>query len=509
MSPSKIEDLLVNLGQKWPVPSVAEAVMARIDSESISRPAPTTARAWRMGLWASAAAVSVAVGIALVAILSAPRTLQAQVERDLARTTAAHITIRGLDEQGVRREANIWYSRERGFRMESAEQIIVDDGRQQWEWQPGLVSDETLVVRRPSGDGRQMLSEMFAMKDVPADWKQHRAAEHDREIAGEKCQGYVVTPPAVQELSEDGRGLTPARNPVRIIVWTDRQDRIVQMEEQRQVQGQWQSGRQTSIRYEAEVPAERFAANLPARAKVVNADASLEERFPLAAALATKESQGLLFAIHEAQRMEGGMIYIVSSVRGTPAYLKAHPHVHRRFNLTTTHLDVAIVPDSAGNIDGDWNRASLASAQHQGVCYSWWIAVPRRYYAVKDGVEVPRDRPAAGRAIDKPQITLFANPYALRDSRGVIPSVSATLELSPSEKAATLQQIAAHVLHDATLLTAHGVGVGLMGGIDKHTQRSMNPHGVDADQYVVEIRSQLAWLHSLDEAPVSVEPAQP
>src|SRR5438034_78172 len=124
MNPSRIEDLLADLGQKWPVSSVAGAVTARIEAESISLPARSSAPAWRIGLLASAAAaVSLAISITIFAIFSAPGTLQAQVERALARTRAAYITVSGLDAQGVRRNANIWYSTERGFRMESPEEI--------------------------------------------------------------------------------------------------------------------------------------------------------------------------------------------------------------------------------------------------------------------------------------------------------------------------------------------------------------------------------------------------
>src|SRR5204862_76406 len=114
----------------------------------------------------------------------------------------AHLASWELDEKGVRQETNIWYSREQGFRMESAEQIIVYDGKQQWEWQPGDAADETPVVLRQGGDGREIIAGTFApLKDAPADWKRHRAAEHDREINGVRCRGYVITPPTAQELA--------------------------------------------------------------------------------------------------------------------------------------------------------------------------------------------------------------------------------------------------------------------------------------------------------------------
>jgi hypothetical protein len=383
--------------------------------------------------------------------------------------------------------------------MESPEQILVDDGRQLWEWQPGDAADETPVVRRRSGDGRQMIAEMFApLKDAPADLKPHRAAEHDREIGGVRCRGYVITPPAARELSDEGK-LVPARYSQRTIVWTDPQDRLVETEQQRQVEGQWQSGFRTSIRYDVEVPGEKFVAKLSAKAKIVSPDMSLDQRFPLAAALATKESDGLLFAIHEAERMEGGLIYIVSSVRGTPAYLKAHPPAHRRFNLTTTLLDVASVPNTARNMDADWNVAALASAELDGVYYSWWLAVPRVSYILKDGVEIPLDDPPDPKATEKAHLTLHAHPWALRDSRGHVPTVTATFDLSPPDKSTTLNQIAARVLADANDLTSHGVGVALSGGIDKNKMRSMPSRGVQVDHYVAEIRSQLAWCHKTDD----------
>jgi len=71
-------------------------------------------------------------------------------------------------------------------------------------------------------------------------------------------------------------------------------------------------------------------------------------------------------------------------------------------------------------------------------------------------------------------------------------------------------EIATRVLRDANDLTAHGVGVGLCGGIDsKDMMRSMVPRGVAVDRYVEEIRSQLAWCHKTDDVTELAQPLEP
>ncbi|MGH7139976.1 MAG: hypothetical protein ACREHD_29910, partial [Pirellulales bacterium] len=340
MSHQELESELIALGNRWPAPSVKEKVMAKIISETAS-PACRPRGRFRIGVWLTAASLLLAAILTVALTLAKPRTLHAQVVADLNSTSVAHMTISALDDRGVRRQGDVWYSHERGFRLETPDETTVDDGKQQWTWRTVPAGENTIVSRRASPGTAAMISEMFRLGTAPADWHRQRAKEHDREIAGSACEAFVVEPPAQQVLSDDGSTFVREQHPPRLIVLRDLRERIVRVDEQRQVDGRWQPGRQISIEYDADVPPEKFAANYPAGARVIDASGALAERFPLERGLATAEAGGLLFAVHEAFRGEDDTWYVVSSVRGTPEYLKSHPPQRRRLNLQTVVLDVA------------------------------------------------------------------------------------------------------------------------------------------------------------------------
>jgi hypothetical protein len=170
------------LGADWPVPSVNEAVMARIDSPSVPRPrrVPVTRR--RAVLCAAAALLAADAAAAWLLVLGTPRTLQAQVQQALAKTSAAHVVISTLDDKGVRQQGEIWYERGRGFRAESPDEIILDDGRQQWTWRPGVKEGERVIARRRGHDAVGMITGMFQLGNAPAAWGRERAPEHERAL---------------------------------------------------------------------------------------------------------------------------------------------------------------------------------------------------------------------------------------------------------------------------------------------------------------------------------------
>src|SRR5262249_39084913 len=143
---------------------------------------------------------------------------------------------------------------------------------------------------------------LFQLGNAPAAWAQQRAPEHDREIDGRPCRGFIVTPPTPQVVNADGSDLVPDPHPPRIVVLADPDERIVHFEVQRQLAGRWQAVREVSLSNNMKAPAENLAVNLPADGRVIDADKALEDRFPLDRALARGEAEGLLFAVHELQR---------------------------------------------------------------------------------------------------------------------------------------------------------------------------------------------------------------
>jgi hypothetical protein len=501
MTPQELEDQLRQLGADWPIPSVADAVMARIESRVVPPPRRVSVLRRRATLLiATAALLVVALGAAWLFLLAAPTTLQAQVQQALAKARTAHIVISALDDKGVRQQGDIWYERGRGFRAEMPDEVILDDGRQQWTWRPGTRESELVIARRASRDAVSMITDLFQFGNVPAAWAQQRAPEHDRAIDGRPCHGFVVTPPTPQVVKPDSSDLVPDPHPPRFVVLIDPDERIVYLEEQRQVDGRWQAGREVSLAYDVKVPAEKLAVNLPAGGRVIDADRALEERFPLDKALAREEADGLLFAVHELQRGPDEMFYVVSSVRGTPEFLKQHPPQRRRLNLQVTLLDVA-EQSAAASTDLECNRAVLGSAEADGVHYLWWLAVRRHYFKEEQGKRTPQ--------FDSP--SLEVNPGTVRvplqaihrNSPGVAEWVRVNVDTSiaADQQVQPLADLAARARRDALLIQqAPGAIVYLLGwaqdGETRHTKPM--PDQITDKDFARQVSQQLEWLHSLD-----------
>ncbi len=256
-----------------------------------------------------------------------------------------------------------------------------------------------------------------------------------------------------------------------------------------------------SLAYDVKVPADKLAVNLPAGGRVIDADRALEERFPLDKALARGDADGLLFAVHELQRGPDEMFYVVSSVRGTPEFLKKHPPQRRRVNLQVTLLEVAEQPAAAGT-DLNYNRAVLASAEADGVHYLWWLAVRRRYFTVEQGKRTPDfEAPSLEVSPGKVRVPLQA---IHRGSQGVQDWVRVNVDASVAadQVIQPLADLAARARRDALLIQqAPGAIVRLLGwgkaGEMRHTLPL--PDRITDMDFAEQVSRQLKWLHSLDE----------
>src|SRR5262245_6273154 len=102
MTPKELEDQLRQLGTDWPVPSLTDAVMARIESRSVPPPRRSSFPRRRAVLLVAAAMLAVTVPAAWLLLLGSPATLQAQVQQALEKSSTAHIVISALDDKGVR-----------------------------------------------------------------------------------------------------------------------------------------------------------------------------------------------------------------------------------------------------------------------------------------------------------------------------------------------------------------------------------------------------------------------
>jgi hypothetical protein len=134
------------------------------------------------------------------------------------------------------------------------------------------------------------------------------------------------------------------------------------------------------------VDAARLAAGPPAGARTIDAYAAFDGHHPLVRALVRKELGGLLLAIHDVRPLDQhGGYYAVSSVRGTPEFLRMYPPKRRYKNMTESVPEVA---DQSwpGDPSQAYHRFVLAQAQREGVQYTWWLLLPKYPAEMPDDV---------------------------------------------------------------------------------------------------------------------------
>lgn len=475
-----IESRLTELGNRWPVPSVAGAVQSRLNG--IQQPAKRTPSRrilqWTgMGAVAAAAVALIAIGMSMFA---APSSLYAQVKESIRTSLSAHLQIVSIDPSGSRTIGTLWYSRELGVRGEAGNEVFIDDGKQQWNWNTAD-NGPAIVSRRASRDGIAMVAESLQLPN-PSE-ALVRASEYDREILDQKCKAFKV---AIQSQQ-------PA---MRVLAWQNEAGKVllVRTEQSDGARGDWRTTRELSITYNVDVPREKFTPQFPASATIVNEDRVWLDRFPIEKSLATAESGGLLFAVHELSRCENGSFYVVSSVRGSAEHLKQHPPKSRNLNLRTTVLEVAEQLCSPTS-QQDFHLAPIASSEIDGVHFLWWLATDRNYFTVEAGKRIPQGVGTKMESeLGRVELPLMAQYRG--ELRGTaIVSTKATVTLSKDANVLSLQDVTTQVLHDASL-SRDGLLVHTFGNA---TGGCVPSSSTTVDQMVQSLQAALEWLATHDE----------
>ena len=460
-----LDGRMARLRDEWPAGSMVDDVMARI-GPSAPRRTPLRRRLLA-GLAASGLAASLLLGWLI--LVGRPNALLAAVQDDLNKAKSAHLIITAWDDRDAAFRSDVWYRKGEGLRVESPDQVIVEDGKTQWAWRPNPAEGETVVLRQRSpGFFTTQLPAMLALPEVGAEWARERSPDLDREVDGRAYQGFmlrlaVVNPPAGQP---EIRGLVLAEPGGRIHEITV---------QRRRDDGSWRREREIRIEYDVAVPADKLAADLPAGARVIDRDAAFDSRYPLDRALHKVELGGLILAVHDLQPLvdrEG--LYVVSSVRGTPEFLKTYPPRRRPLNPEVVALDVAFQRVMNGMLGGKYDTIGLGSATREGVEYAWCLVLPRRFFRMKDGKReyLPENDVSAmpgepGRLDDIPgkaRVPLSATYWdeKHRDANGVQQEVSTWVEvpIPPDRPPTTIEDVAARARRDLTLM-----GVGAAGGL--------------------------------------------
>ncbi|MCA9137508.1 MAG: carboxypeptidase regulatory-like domain-containing protein [Planctomycetales bacterium] len=361
MSNTEIQQQLERLAARWPGESVVADVVSRLPDPP-ARPARSPKVDFRWYSWIGGVATVMVFAASLW--ISLPRSMQSAFQDSLRGASSWH-AMKEVFSDGETIIGEVWYDRDRGFRMEGMGQVTLDDGNVSHSW--FLDSDSTTVLKRPSMDGVAMTAKMVDVSQIPSDWKKQRSQDHDREVNGVACRAFVVDIPNQLVASGDDH---------RSIMLMDNSDRLCQLINQKRHQDSWQLESRMTIDYGRVIPESTFQLDFPGDSKIVDVQTILDERFPISKALARGEKDGILFAVHDLAPIDDGSYYVISSVRGTPDYLRQYPPERRLVNLNYTALDVVSQVGSHSSIDGG-TQVMMYAIQWQGVDYLWWIMTLR------------------------------------------------------------------------------------------------------------------------------------
>ena len=305
----RIHQSLARLGQSvTPAASFENDVMRRIGQLGPARPGRVgrTRRILMKSTIGVAACTLLAVG-AWVVLGTATPSLYAQAVEAMEKARTIHIVGKSLQDGKMVKMMEAFYERDVGVAeftySKDQPYFRVDDGTHCWRRR-----GSGPVVRSRSRDPVGMPRKVFRATTELLKGQQdaRRDAGGDRIIDGAACKQYVV-------LRSDGR--------FRALIWIDGRNRLRRFDKQQPSGSGWQTYRTLAIQYDVPIDRSRFQVKTPPGVTVLDAEQLLAQFAP-AKAIFKKELMGLIFAVHDLQRCDNGMIFIVCSTRPSEAVVR-------------------------------------------------------------------------------------------------------------------------------------------------------------------------------------------
>lgn len=328
-------------------------------------------RRWIMRGTLSALAAAILVGAILLAqmMFASPATLHAEVVKAMRAITSVHAMIREYRDDQLYTESEQWYEKGVGFAEQETvngqTRLTIEDGEQVWWYTPG----EPLAARskafRPIDDlgGSGLDLEVVQLADLlKYDPNPQRDPSGDKDVNGSACKLYIV--------HLDGLDTR---------VWIDDQTLIRAVEAQSWSQRPpaqdtpiWK--RNMTIDYDVSIDSARFKPVLEPGVKVVEPAEYLREQFPAERAIYRRNVAGLVFAVHEFNRLrDDGLAYMVASTRVSD---ELAGEWQRRSPME--YLGEAHVAEAWGEEQLNCRVETIADLRFGDVHVNWFLIYPLR-----------------------------------------------------------------------------------------------------------------------------------
>lgn len=234
---------------------------------------------------------------------SGQATLYAQVMKAFEQAKTIYAVGYSLEDGQMKKASELWYQQGLGLRIEEIHRdrnrAKLDDGQYEWEYLQGndfaVQTESSRQMRLPG----ELTEPSGYLKECTRD------LGGDMEVEGFTCRLYTST-----RLGDDKKPV------VKSMMWIDEQMRFRRYEEQKFVDGLWQTIELATISYNIPIESRMFAADFGPGIEVIKPQDVVKNLFALEGAIATKELMGLVFAVHELKR-NGNYIFTTCSIRPT------------------------------------------------------------------------------------------------------------------------------------------------------------------------------------------------
>jgi Leucine Rich Repeat (LRR) protein len=395
-----IEQILQKLADDWPkTASIAEPVMRRIGDpieagsiEEALRPGGTrglsasrsrtnafgdasgrTSR--RVGAVAVAAVIVAAVGTWFY-FAGQPNSLSAQVIRamDRAKSLDAVSYVREFgphgEDRGLKKVGEARFVDGVGFRYDRGDEIRVGNGEAFWRFNRRTKT----AFRSASGGIRQLVADWFDVHKFAQELQSHYECEPaaDMSAGNERLKAFrlVPAPSYADPALRDGS--------LRMFIFLDPQSRVARIESRKKQGETWRTTWVDEWSYNVAIDPNIFRPEFGTGVKVIDSDRAFDELVDLKQAIYVADRGGLVYAVHRLERIEGGSLLVMSSVRGDEQVLAKFPLERRMIQA-----GVYQVTGPGTNYDASPQfppasfRIPIVRATHQGIDVQWWVAVPR------------------------------------------------------------------------------------------------------------------------------------
>ena len=324
------------------------------------QPTVHTVKVWRtiMKSRISKLAAAAVVVIAVFLLFDRTPTLYAQIMEVLEDTQTVHLVGENLIDGQLTTDTEVWYDRDKGivrtfWHEGQKSSILIDDGKHMWYYSKLNDVVTRSKSRRDSIDIIEKLLEINNFKSGV-----DRDPDNDKIIDGIMCKAYVFSSTQKSKIAR---------------FWIDESKRV-RIYEKAQLGGDGQWHKISICRAEYNIPIEPniFVPDFGSSAKKIHVDKSIEEKFDLGKAVFSKETDGLIFAVHELKKCENNMTYIVCSIRPTEEIR----HKAKTYGLTTARMFGYFdwLPLSKAE---QYYPIRLLEMYHDGLLVRWNLMVPR------------------------------------------------------------------------------------------------------------------------------------